>query len=125
MSPWVMLCMQVIENYITGCCICLLNNGQNTNFPYHSMTFRVIDVVICSLIFYGNFSVCNDRHSSHNFSLFLSLHNFKHSNHKSSRCIYDKAEWITISSNAMIIPALIEGGINGAVVLFTKILLTL
>ena len=39
---------------------------------------------------------------------------------KNPRCIYDKADWYTFTSNAIITPAMIQGDINKAVALITK-----
>ena len=113
---------QIIEDFIAGNCLCILNNGDNTYFHEPSRTFHAIDLIICSpIIFpYFIFSVSNDLHSSDHFPLFLSYHDFNHNNHKIPRYTHDRADWNTFTINAIITHAMTEGDINTAVNVVTK-----
>ena len=113
---------QIIDDFIINNCLCILNNGDNTYFHEPSRTFHAIDLIICSPILfpYLIFSVSNDLHNSDHFPLFLSFHDFNHSNNKNPRYIYDKANWDTFTLNAIITPAMTEGDINRAITLITQ-----
>ena len=121
-SPDANLRGQLIEDFITGNSLCVVNNVDNTYFHEPSKTFHAIDLFICSPILfpYFIFSVSNDLHSSDHFPLFISFHDFNHVYPKNSRYIYDKANWSTFTSNAIITPAMTQGDINDAVALITK-----
>ena len=55
---------QIIEDFITNNCLCILNNGDNTYFCEPSRIFHAIDLIISSPILfpYFNFSVSNKLH---------------------------------------------------------------
>ena len=108
---------QIIENFITDNCLCILSNGDNKYFHEPSKIFHAIDFAICppTLYPYFNFSVSNDLHSSDHFPIFLTFHNFNNTNHKNPKYIYDRADWATFTMNAIITPTMIEGDINRAV----------
>ena len=107
---------QLIEDLITGNILCILNNGDNTYFHEPSKTFHAIDLAICTPILFPflNFSVSNDLYHSDHFPLFLSFHNLNFTNQKNSYYIYDRADWVTYTSNALITSNMIEGDINKA-----------
>ena len=115
----------IIEDIITNSCLCILNNGDNTYFHEPSKTFHAIDLIISSptLFPYFMFSVSNDLHCSDHFPLFLSFHDFNQTNHKNSRYIYDRADWATFTTNAIITPAMTEGNIDRAVAMTTQIII--
>ena len=77
----------LIEDFITGICLCILNNGDNTYFHESSKAFHAIDFAICSPILFPffNFLVCQDLLDSDHFLLLLSFHYFNQINHKNPK----------------------------------------
>ena len=76
----------IIEYFITNNCLCILNNGDDTNFYESSMTFLAIDLIMSSPIFFFlhfKFLVSNNLHSSDHFPLFLPFHDFNQEKKKS------------------------------------------
>ena len=43
---------EIIEDFIMGNCLCILNNGDNTYFHEPSRTFHAIDLITCSPIIF-------------------------------------------------------------------------
>ena len=61
------------------------------------------------------FSVSYNLHRGNHFPLFLSLHNTYFANQTNPHYIYDRADWATYTSNALIPSDMVEGDINKAV----------
>ena len=115
-------CGHLIDDFITGNSLCILNDGSNTYFHEPSKTFHAIDLAICTPTLFPlfNFLVCDDLHDSDHFPLFLSFHDFNQINHKNPKYIYDRADWATFTLNATITPAMTKGNIDTAVAVVTS-----
>ena len=123
-SPYTIHRGQLIEDFISGNSVCIVNNGYNIYFHEPSKTFHAVDLIICLPILLPDFifSVGNDLQSSDHLPLFLTFHDRNHTNHKIPWYIYDRADWIIFTLHATVSSAMIDGDIDRVVSLVIQII---